>query len=89
MRNVYEVKYEAQTQSEHEGNHRKIGRPGWSPGEVVHIEANGTVRGALEKAEKFLLSRVESFTDEYGAPLIQRTLKVRVTSCERVLTLDA
>ena len=89
MQNVYEVKFEALTQSEHRGNHKKTGRPEWSVNNEIHILANGTVRGAVEKAEKFLLSRVEPYTDEYGVPLIERTLKVRITSCERVLTLDA
>lgn len=90
MRHVYEVKFEALTQSEHKGNRRKIKTPSWSPNnEVVHILANGTVKGAIDKAERFLLSRVEEYTDEFGAPLIERTLKVKVTSCERVLKLDA
>jgi hypothetical protein len=88
MNNVYEVKYEALTQSEHKGNHRKAGKPGWSNGEV-HVVANGTVIGALMKAEKFLLARVERYDDEYGAPMVERTLQVKLTSCERLLTLDA
>lgn len=90
MRNVYAVRYEALNQSEHKGNHRKTGKPVWSTNnDAVHIEANGTARAAIDKAEEFLLSRVEPFTTEYGEPMIERTLKVRITSCERVLTLDA
>lgn len=89
MNNVYEVKFEALTQSEHRGNHRKVGKPDWSINNLIHITANGTVRGALEKAEKFLLARVEPFDGEFGERMLERTLKVKVTSCERVLTLDA
>jgi predicted acyltransferase (DUF342 family) len=86
-RNVYEVKYQILTRDEHAGNHRKVAGTVWSNGDI-HVLANGTVRGAIEKAEKFLLSKVDKFNTEYGEPMLQRTLKVRVTSCERVLTLD-
>lgn len=90
MNNVYEVKYEALTQSEHKGNHKKTGRPAWSLNNTpIHVRANGTAREAIDRAEDFLLSRAEPYETEYGEPLIERTLKVRVTSCERVLTLDA
>lgn len=90
MKNVYEVKYEALTQSEHQGNRRKIGKPGWSlNNNAIHIVANGTARTAIDKAEGFLLSRVTQFEGEFGRPMLERTLKVKITSCERVLTLDA
>lgn len=88
--NVYEVKYEVLTQCEHKGNHRKTDKPTWSLNNTaIHILANGTAKAAIDKAEKFLLSRVEPFKSEYGEPMVERTLKVRVISCERVLTLDA
>lgn len=89
MNNVYEVKFEALTQGEHKGNHKKTGPAQWSHNNEIHITANGTVRGALEKAEHFILSRLEAFTSEYGEPMVERTLKVRITSCQRILTLDA
>ena len=87
-KNVYEVKYQILTRDEHAGNHRKVAGAVWSNGDI-HVLANGTVQGAIEKAEEFLLSKVEQFKTEYGEPMLQRTLKVRVTSCNHVLTLDA
>ena len=88
--NVYEVKYEALTQSEHRGNHRKTAKPEWALNNTpIHVLSNGTARAAIDKAEKFLLTDVTRFEDEFGRPFIERTLKVRITSCERVLKLDA
>jgi hypothetical protein len=88
-RNVYEVQFEAMTQEEFAGNHKKTGAPGWSREEPIHVFANGTVMAAVSKAEQFLLARVEKYQNEEGVPMLLRTLKVRVTSCERIVTLDA
>ena len=89
MQNVYKVEFEMLTQNQNKGTLKKK-RPDWQyNNEAIRVLSNGTVQAAVKKAERFLLSRVEPWEDDDGTPMIERTLKVRITSCEHVLTLDA
>lgn len=84
MQNVYEVRYEALV--------RNVGqrRGSWSfNNEPIHVLANGTAKAAISKAERHLLKQRTPYTDEQGRRRIEVTDKVRVTSCERVLSIDA
>lgn len=84
MQNVYEVRYEVLV--------RNVGRKrgSWSlKNEPIHIIANGTAKAAIAKAERHLLKKRTSFTDEHGYRFVEVTDKVRVTSCERILSIDA
>lgn len=84
MQNVYEVKYEVLARNIDQK------RGTWSVNnEPIHVLANGTAKAAIAKAERYLLKQRSSYTDDDGRRRIQVNDKVRVTSCERVLSIDA
>jgi hypothetical protein len=83
MQNVYEVSYEALCKND--GEKRGV----WSNEDDVHILANGSVDGAIKKARSFLLKRRTRWVDDDGKKRVERVMKVRITSCRRVMTLNA
>lgn len=84
MKNVYEIRYEALCRST--GNKRGA----WSKNnEPIHVLANGTALGAIKKATSHLLGKKSNWVDGDGTRRTERTLMVKITSVERVLTLDA
>lgn len=83
MKNVYEVSYEALCKSD--GEKRGV----WAHEEAIHILANGSAEGAIKKARSFLLKRRSRWTDEDGRRRVEQTMKVKITSCRQMLSLDA
>lgn len=84
MKNVYEVKYEVLARNLDQK------RGTWAlNNEPIHVLANGTAKAAIVKAERHILKQRESYTDDDGRRRTQVHDKVRITSCERVLSIDA
>lgn len=83
MQNVYEVRYEALVQD------LPKKRKTWTTNnEPLHVLANGSAKAAIEKAERYLLRQKTNWTDDDGKKRTEICLRARVTSCERLLSID-
>jgi hypothetical protein len=84
MKNVYQVRYEVLARNLDQK------RGTWAlNNEPIHVLANGTAKAAISKAERYLLKQRNSYTDDAGRRRTEVHDKVRITSCERVLSIDA
>jgi hypothetical protein len=83
MRNVYEIRYEALIQ-----DLPKKAKTWVTNNESLHVLANGSAKAAIEKAERHLLKKKDRWTDDDGKKRLEICLKVRVTSCERLVSID-
>ena len=81
MKNVYEVHYEAVVVDR--PNRRGVWMRNESP---IKIVANGSVDAAIQKAKAHLLKQRTPWTDEHGVKWVTFNRKVKITSCERIVS---
>ena len=81
MKNVYEVRYEAVVVD------RPSNRGVWVRNEnPIRVVANGSVESAVKKAKTYLLKSRTTWTDEEGVRRLTFNRRVKITSCERVVS---
>ena len=81
MKNVYEVHFEAVVVD------RPDKRGVWVKNEgPIKIVANGSVESAVKKAKAHLLKKRIAWTDEDGVKRLTFNRRVKITSCERIVS---
>ncbi len=81
MKNVYEVRYEALVVD------LPVKYGVWDRNiEPIHVLANGSAEAAIRKAKTHLLKERTIWRDEHGNKRVSFSRKVRITSCERILS---